>query len=100
MNRSGLLVNEPHCVPNHEIKVSQVHAFAVLVEAKGKPDGQAAGFERNLFIGTRHMLEMMRENIHELELQRLSAPLLTDLRGTDAAFFRRAINRMEDRNAG
>jgi len=44
------------------------------------------------------MLEMMRKNIYQFEMQGLSTPDLTKMCATDPIFFSRTINRMEDRH--
>jgi len=45
------------------------------------------------------MLEMMRKDVHQFELQGLSAPDLAELCRADSTFFRGTIDSVEDRHA-
>lgn len=93
-------MNEPDGVANDVVEIAQVHSLARFIKSKRVPDRQAGAARRNLLVRTLYVLEVVREDIDQLELERVSAPLLTDSRGTLSSFLRGAIDGMEDRDAG
>jgi hypothetical protein len=97
--RSRFLVNESHGVSNLIVDVSQVHALARLIESESMADRYPGACWRYLFVGTPDVLEMMGNDVHQCELQRLVTPLLTELCTADAAFVGRTIDGVKDRDA-
>jgi hypothetical protein len=77
----------------------QAHALASFIEPKSKPDWQSRPSCGYFFVRTLHLLEMMRKNVHQFELQRLSTPGLPELCGADSTFFGGTIDSVEDRHA-
>jgi hypothetical protein len=92
-------MNKSHSVSNYKVQVPQVHTFASFIEPESKPDWQSRSGCGYSFVRTLHMLEMMRKDVHQFELQGLSAPDLAELCRADSSFFRGTIDSVEDRHA-
>ena len=96
---SRFLVNEAHCVADEEVDVPQVHALAGLIEPENMAYRYPGACWRYLFVGALNVFEVVSDNVHQLELKRLLAPLLTEICAASAAFVSRAIDGVEDRHA-
>lgn len=99
MGCPGFPMNESHGISDHKVQVAQIHILACIIEPESKSNRQSRASCRYLFVRTTDMFEMVREDIHQLELQALLTPLLTDLRGADTTFFSGTIKRVKDRHA-
>jgi hypothetical protein len=89
---SRFLVNEAHGVANEVVDVSQVHALARFIEPESTADWYPRARWRYLFVGTLDMLEMVSNNVHQFEFQRLLTPLLTEICAAGSAFVGRTID--------
>ena len=103
---SRFLVNEPHGVADHVVDIPQVHALAGFIEPESKANRYPGARWRYLFIGTLNVLEVVSDNVHQFEFERLLAPLLAEICAAGSAFVGRANRRrgrsprMQGRRAG
>jgi len=91
-------MNESHSISNHKVEVPQVHTLASFIEPENNPDWYSRPGCGYFFVRTPHMLEMMREDVHQFELQGFSTPLLADRCRADSTFFGGTIDGVEDRH--
>ena len=77
MSCSRLPMHKSHSVPNDEIEISQIHLVTDFIEAECVTNWYSGTGRRNSFIGAFYMLEVVSDNIHELEFQRVFPPNLT-----------------------
>lgn len=92
-------MNKSHSISNYGVQVPQLHALASFIEPKCKPNWQSRSSCGCFFVRTLHMLEMMRKDVHQFELQRLSIPVLAEPCGADSIFFGGTIDSVKDRYA-
>src|SRR6202035_5704134 len=99
MLRASLPMHEPDRIPDDEVEISKILRVACLVEAQ-RAAYRYATRERNSFIGTFHVLEVMSHDVNELEFRRLSTPELAQVRRPTASRFRHTVNRVINRDRG
>jgi hypothetical protein len=87
-------MNKSHSISNYKVQVPQVHTLASFIEPKSKSDWQSRPDCGYFFVRTLNMLEMMRKDVHQFELQRLSTPVLAELCRADSIFFGGTIDRV------
>jgi predicted transcriptional regulator len=92
-------MNESHRISNYKVQVLQVHTLASFIEPKSKPKWQSRPGCGYFFVRTLHMLEMVRQDVHQFELQGLSTPILAEVCRADSTFFGGTIDSVEDRHA-
>ena len=92
-------MDESNRISNYKVQVPQVHTLASFIEPKSKPDWQSRSGCGYFFVRTLHMLEMMRKDIYQFELQGLSTPILAELCWANSTFFGGTIDCVEDRHA-
>jgi len=92
-------MNKSHSISNHKVQVPQIHTLASFIEPKNNPYWYSRPGCGYFFVITLHMHEMMRKDVHQFELQRLSKPDLPERLRTYITFFGGTINSMEDCHA-
>jgi hypothetical protein len=92
-------MDKSHGVSNYKIQVPQVHTLVSFIEPKNNPDWYSGPGRRYFFVRTPHMLEMMRKDVHQFELERLSAPYLAQLCPADSTFLGGTIDSVKDHHA-
>jgi hypothetical protein len=93
-------MHEANGISDDIVEVSQIHGLARFIESERAPDGNARTICRNSFVGTQHMLEVMRNDIDQFEVDRLVAPFLAHNGRSLIAFLGHPINSMENSDAG
>ncbi len=96
MGCSSLFVNEPHGIADQVVDIPQVHILAGFVKSESTADGYPGACWRYPFVGTLNVLEVMSDNVHQFEFERLLAPFLTEICTAASAFVGCTIDGVKD----
>jgi len=96
----ALPMDKPNRVSDSVVQISKVHLITGFIEAHGESDRYPRTRRQYPLVTALHVLEVMRDDVHQLEFNRLVAPNLPPVRGPLPCFLGYPVNRMIDRYRG